>query len=200
MKILKLLLLSLTISSCANICKVNSFEVKTDLSTIKIADSEFTCKKKEDFMKSAKLTTKAIYSEQFLTELKSYMKDSISEGPNKKAWENLNAKDIVMAMRKQINGTHVDTYGGIKGWWLSVFFGNIAFDGTENGPIRYNRIPLRKRTIPQISNTLAHELAHRVGLKHPNSDNNLEIAKKEPPYVIQDIIEKLVKKELSENK
>jgi len=188
------------ISSCASICKIDSFEIKTDSSIIKIADSEFTCNKKEDFIKSAKLTTKAIYSEQFLTELKSYMKDSISEGPHKEAWKNLNANDIVMSMRKQINGTHVETYGGIKGWWLSVFYNNIAFDGTENGPIRYNRIPLRKRTIPQISNTLAHEIAHRVGLKHPNSDNDLKIAKKEPPYVIQDIIERLVKKELEENK
>jgi hypothetical protein len=200
MKILKLLIISLCLSSCASICKIDSFEIKTDSSTIQIADSEFTCKKKEDFIKSAKLTTKAIYSEQFLTELKNYMKDSISEGPHKKAWENLNANNIVMSMRKQINGTHVDTYGGIKGWWLSFFYENIAFDGTENGPIRYNRIPLRKRTIPQISNTLAHEIAHRVGLKHPNSDTNLEIAKKEPPYVIQDIVERIVKKELGENK
>ena len=61
MKILKLLIISLCLSSCASICKIDSFEIKTDSSTIQIADSEFTCKKKEDFIKSAKLTTKAIY-------------------------------------------------------------------------------------------------------------------------------------------
>ncbi len=95
------------------------------------------------------------------------MKDSIGTVEHSKAWENLNASDIVKKMREQLNGTYAETYGGIKGLWLFVFSHNIAFDGTENGPILLNRIPLKIRTPASIANTIAHEVSHRIGLTHP---------------------------------
>lgn len=97
-------------------------------------------------------------------------------------------------MRVQINGTYAETYGGIKGLWLFVFYHNIAYDGTESGPILLNRIPLKKRTSESIANTIAHEVSHRIGLTHPHSDSNLNIAYKEPPYIIGDIIEDIIEK------
>jgi hypothetical protein len=190
---LAILIFGLVLSSCASICHIESFKIKTKSTTVTIEESDFPCKKKDDFITAAKLTTKTLYSDKFVVELSNYMKDSIGEGAHTAAWENLDAKEVVELMRKQINGTYVETYGGIKGLWLSVFYSNIAYDGTENGPIRYNRIPLRKRTASQIANTLAHELAHRIGLKHPHSDDNLKIAQKEPPYVIGDMMERIVK-------
>lgn len=106
------------------------------------------------------------------------------------------AHEIVSSMRKVVNGTFVETYGGPIGWVKFRFWGNIAYDGVASGPILLNRIPLKHRGYPDIANTLAHEISHRAGLSHPSSNKDLSIAEKEPPYVIGDIVEELVLKQV----
>lgn len=193
------ILISLLFSSCATICKVDSFSTIVKEKEITINDSEIPCWKVDDFKKASELTIKAIFSQELEERLSEHIKDSIGVGKHAIAWENLTSSKIVEDMRNQINGTYVTTYGGIKGFFLNKFAGNIAYDGTENGPIRFNRIPLKKRTVPEISNTIGHEVAHRIGLHHPSSKKDLKTARKEPPYVIGDLIEVIVNELLEKN-
>jgi len=185
-------LVLLSVSSCAKICTVPEVSVDVGSKTVSIAESEFPCKKVDSFQVAAEYTIKAIYSPKFEEYVSDHIDNHIGEGPHAKAWEGLKAVDIVQKMREEIDGTSAETYGGIVGWWKFIFYGNIAFDGTENGPIRFNRIPLKKRTSADIANTIGHEVAHRIGLSHPHSDDDLQIAAKEPPYVIGDIVERIV--------
>lgn len=189
----------ITISSCTSLCEVSKITYQLDGTEITFAESRMPCKKVDDFKLAVNLTIKSVYSEKFETLLTNYIKDSLGTGEHTKAWEGVIAKDIVQKMRENINGTSADTYGGVKGLWLHLIYDNIAYDGTENGPILFNRVPLKNRNPPSISNTIAHEISHRIGLKHPHSDSNLKIAYREPPYVIGDIIEEIAKEIQIEN-
>lgn len=194
--ILNFVIANLFFSSCASICKVKPISVTTNGNKIEFAVSKIPCYKSEEYQQAVEQTIKAIFSDDFETQLANYIKDSIGTGEHTKAWENLNSSEIIKKMRDQLNGTYVETYGGVKGVWLNWLYGNIAFDGTENGPILMNRIPLKNRSVASISNTISHEISHRIGLKHPHSNKNLKIAYKEPPYIIGNIIEKIVAQKL----
>jgi hypothetical protein len=188
---------SLLCSSCARICTVQSVGVNVNGQQIAFSSSRVPCKKVNDYEKSVKQAITAIYSDKFETWLTAYMKDSIGNGPQAKAWQNLNAKDVIQRMRVQINGEYIDTYGGIKGLWLSKIYKNDAYDGKTSGPIRLNRIHLKNRSVSSIANTIAHETSHRIGLTHPHSVTNFSIALKEPPYVIGYIIEQIVEQQIN---
>ncbi|SFA43512.1 hypothetical protein SAMN04488511_103370 [Pedobacter suwonensis] len=177
--------------SCAKICIVPPVNTTVGGAVVSFASSKIPCKKVPEYEKAVKLSINAIYSQMFETELENYIKDSIGNGPHENSWKGLVAKDIVDKMRKEINGEYIETYGGAIGWFRYAFYHNIAYDGTANGPILLNRIPLRHRNAASIANTIAHETAHRIGLIHPSSDIDLKIAYKEPPYVIGAIIENI---------
>ncbi len=177
--------------SCAKICIVPPLTTTVNGAVVSFASSKIPCKKVPEYEEAVKLSINTIYSQEFETDLENYIRDSIGNGPHEKAWRGLVAKDIVDKMRKQINGAYVETYGGAIGWFRYTFYHNIAYDGTANGPILLNRFPLKHRNAASIANTIAHETAHRIGLIHPNSNIDLKIAYKEPPYVIGDIIESL---------
>lgn len=198
--ILNLAITALLLTSCATLCKVKPISVTIETDTVQFAESKIPCNKVKDYQLAIEQTIKAIYSDEFKKELDDYIKNNIGDGPHAKAWENVKASEVVKKMREQLNGTYVETYGGIKGLWLNLIFGNIAFDGTEDGPILLNRIPLKNRSASSISNTIAHEVSHRIGLKHPHSSKNLKIAYKEPPYIIGNIIERIVEQKLREAK
>lgn len=192
-KSILLILLSFFITSCASICIVPPIKEKVDNQTITFEESKIPCKKQKDFENAVRMTISAVFSNDFEKRLAEHIENDIGTGKHTDAWKNLTASKIVNDMRLQMNGTYAETYGGIKGLWLNIFYGNIAYDGTESGPIKLNRIPLRKRTSAEISNTIAHEIAHRVGLKHPHSDDDMKIANLEPPYIIGNLIEEIVK-------
>lgn len=190
-------LTTLLISSCATICKVSPTKTNIDGKEITFAESKMPCYKVADFDSAVALTIKAIYSDEFEKQLDSYIKDSVgTTGEHVEAWKNLKASEIVKKMKEQINGTYADTYGGIVGLWKFIFYGNLAYDGTETGPILFNRIPLKKRTPSSMVNTIAHEVSHRVGLTHPHSSvrGKFKVALKEPAYIIGDIVEEIAKK------
>lgn len=182
--------------SCAKICTVQPISTAVNGAVVSFASSKIPCKKVVEYEEAVKLSVNAIYSQKFEIELENYIKDSIGSGQHAKAWKGLVAKEIVDKMRVQVNGEYIETYGGAIGWFRYTFYDNIAYDGTANGPILLNRIPLKHRNAASIANTIAHETAHRIGLIHPNSNIDLKIAYKEPPYVIGDIIENLCSKKL----
>jgi hypothetical protein len=188
--------LLILLNSCAKICSIQKTNINVSDKQISFGPSTFPCKKVDIYESAVKKAITSIYSDEFETKLTEYMKDSIGSGEHTAAWEGLIASEIVAKMRNQINGEFLETYGGIHGWWVNTFSGNLAYDGTMNGPIRINRIPLKHkwRDASSIANTIAHETAHRIGLTHPHSNSNLKIARKEPPYVIGQIIEIIARK------
>jgi hypothetical protein len=185
------------LNSCAKICTIQKTSIDVFDKQISFGPSTFPCKKLDKYESAVKKAITSIYSDEFEIKLTEYIKDSIGSGEHVPAWEGLVASEIVAKMRSQINGEFLETYGGIRGWWVNKFSGNLAYDGTMNGPIRINRIPLKYewRDASSIANTIAHETAHRIGLTHPHSNSNLKIAYKEPPYIIGQIIESIARKQ-----
>jgi len=184
--------ISLLLMSCSRLCTVQAVGSNVEGKQINFLPTEFPCKKLSDYESAVKNTISVVFSKEFEKRLSDHIMSGIGSGEHTKAWENLTAKMIIEKMKLQLNGERISTYGGINGWWLYKIYGNIAFDGEMNGPIRLNRIPLKNRTSASIANTIAHETAHKIGLTHPHSDTNLSIAFKEPPYVIGKMIEKII--------
>lgn len=192
------LLIGFIILSCTSICTIPKTDIDVSEKQVSFGPSTFPCKKVNEYESAVKIAILSIYSDEFEIRLTEYMKDSIGKGEHAKAWEGLTAKEIVKKMQNQINGEFIETYGGICGWLKNKFAGNLAYDGTMNGPIKINRIPLnyKWRDASSIANTIAHETAHRIGLTHPHSKTNLKTAYKEPPYVIGNIIENIAKNKM----
>jgi hypothetical protein len=183
--------------SAQKICTIQKVNVDISGKEISFGPSTFPCKKIDVYKSAIRKAITSIFSDEFENKLSAYIKDSLASGEYIKAWEGITAKDVVIKMRKQINGEFLNTYGGLKGLWVKKFSGNLAYDGTMSGPIRINRIPLKYtwRDASSIANTIAHETAHRIGLTHPHSNRNLEVAYKEPPYVIGEIIEQIAREQ-----
>lgn len=179
-------------SGCASICETNPLSKTVNGTEVYLPPSQIPCNKTTDYDLAASLAVDVIFSEELIEQLDQFMASNLNEGLHIDAWEGHTAKSIVESLRSTIGGTYAETYGGISGLFLFLVYGNIAYDGTLDGPIRLNRWPLKNRTVAQIANTIAHEVAHRAGYTHPNSSSSLEVANFEPPYVIGNIVEKLV--------
>ena len=179
-------------NACTSICNTDPILKNINGSQINLPSSKIPCYKEDDYNLAARLTIEALFSEEFKDQLELFMSTKIESGKHVQAWNGLTVDGIVNAMKSTINGTFATTYGNLNGFIKYKFVGNIAYDGTENGPIRLNRWPLKHRTVPQIANTIAHEVAHRAGYIHPNSSVSLRIADLEPPYVIGNIVEDVV--------
>lgn len=179
--------------SCAKICETDPVTLQvpsTRATTIKT--SEIPCSQKGKFESAARLALKAVHSPEFEKRLKVFAETELDSGKHVPAWKDVDVSTVILDMRSQINGTYATSYGNIVGLWKFLVFGNVAYDGTKNGPIRFNRWALSRRTIPQVANTIAHEVAHRIGLKHPSSGSSMKVADKEPAYVVGNIIEDIV--------
>jgi hypothetical protein len=147
----------------------------------------------EQFNKASQQVIDVLSSTQFQNELMSFIEQHAQEGKYVNSWVGFNASSIQTKIIVEINGMEVETYGGVYGWFYALFFGNKAFDGAKDGPIRLNRFAL-PRPSESIANTIAHEAAHRIGLSHPHSDKRgqLKVAYCEPPYIIGSIVEKIL--------
>lgn len=141
------------------------------------------------FLLAATRTIDVLHSSEFRADLQSFRDAHAADGKHAAAWQNLDPDQTVMALQAALEGQRVATYGGLRGWFLRVLFGNTAYDGSADGPILLNRAALPRST-PLIANTFAHEIAHRIGLRHPHSGRSLAVARCEPPYVIGSLVEK----------
>ena len=134
-------------------------------------------------------TIDVLYSPGFHADLQDFREAHAGDGQHAAAWQDLDPDRTILALQAALDGQRVATYGGVRGWFLRTFFGNTAYDGSAEGPILLNRAAL-PRSPPSIANTFAHEIAHRVGLRHPHSGSSLAVARCEPPYVIGSLVEK----------
>ena len=141
------------------------------------------------FADAGRLAIDGVSSQAFAADLASFMTLHTGGGAHAKAWQGLDPSTIVADLSRGMQGREVTTYGGLRGWFVNAVFGNVAYDGEADGPIRLNRAAL-PRPAASIANTIAHEVAHRTGLKHPHSKRQLAVARCEPPYVIGSLVEK----------
>ena len=141
------------------------------------------------FSLAARQTVDAIHSEEFAEDLENFATRNGAHGDHAVAWAGVDPVATIAALKAGVPGQTVATYGGLRGWFLKTFFGNVAYDGSDDGPILLNRAAL-PRSAPSIANTFAHEIAHRTGLRHPHSNRDLATARCEPPYVIGTLVEK----------
>jgi hypothetical protein len=142
-----------------------------------------------DFTKAGQLAINIIYSDEFQEQLSEYMR-SHPASPEDTVWAGLTPEGITAALRAQLRGINVTTYGGIRGAWLAWRHGNTGLDG---GGVAINRYALDGRRASQIANTIVHEAAHGAGMTHPESDRpgGLPLAFCQPPYVIGTIVERI---------
>lgn len=140
------------------------------------------------FNQAARLAVNGLHSEEFERELAAFIRDHAASGPHSGRWASVEAGPIVARLRQGVKGQDIITYGGLIARMNYRVNGNLAYDGAETGPIKVNREAL-PRPAEEIANTIAHEVAHRIGLKHRRRGRS-EPARCEPPYVIGSLIEK----------
>ena len=141
------------------------------------------------FIRSSKLAIDAIASQEFKDDLARFVRDHTSSGKHSDAWVGIDASSIPDRLLKKTEGMQIATFGGIKGAWFAICCGTRAREGNSVGPILLNRWYL-PRSSESIANTIVHEAAHRIGLTHPHSSSDSDIANCEPPYVIGSLVEK----------
>jgi len=188
---LSVVILVFLFSGCASLTAINGSCGSHPNNNICLGEELIPEGQEELFRKSSNEVIDAIGSKEFRDDLGRFESLFSKEGPHSLAWSNINVETVPNALISEINGLKIETYGGIKGLFYKVFFGNVAFDGSLDGPIRLNRWAL-PRSSASIANTISHEAAHRIGLVHPNSGDDLDIANCEPPYVIGSLVEKMI--------
>ena len=153
------------------------------------------------FNKASQQVIDVLSSAEFNNELKSFIDQHTNKGKHARSWAGFDISSVQEKLISEVNGLEVETYGGIYGGFYALFFGNKAFDGVTDGPIRLNRWAL-PRPSESIANTIAHEAAHRIGYSHPHSSKGgqLMVAYCEPPYVIGSIVEKILLADKFNNK
>jgi hypothetical protein len=183
---------ALLLLACANIVTIKGSCVPppnagTCFGTMDVPDDQT-----EQFRMASVELLDALNSTGFSTDLETFSARFSASGGHAKAWIGVSTEDVVQGLKEQSTQTTLTTYGGpwalLKYW----FAGNLAYDGDADGPIRLNRWGL-PRPSPSLANSMAHELAHRIGLTHPNSGSTFSVALCEPPYVIGSLVEKQIR-------
>lgn len=134
----------------------------------------------------------ALNSDAFKKDLADFSATFSVSGGHAKAWLGVNTVDVIQELQAQAGQATLTTYGGPWPLLMYWFAGNLAYDGDADGPIRLNRWGLPRKS-PSLANSMAHELAHRIGLTHPHSDSDFSVALCEPPYVIGTLVEKQIR-------
>lgn len=179
----------LGISGCASIANVAGACGTNAGSDVCFGAMHVPAEHSAAFVKASGQVIDAVHSAQFLQDLQAFQMQLAGSGKHAPAWEGVHAPDVVAAMKIAMQGMRIDTYGEVQGFVLRLTQGNVAFMGPPDGPIQMNRWALL-RSSESLANTLAHELAHRVGLAHPHGDSNSAVAQCEPPYVVGSLVEK----------
>jgi hypothetical protein len=138
----------------------------------------------------------AFYGQRLEADLNDFIAHHASDAELAGSWSGVKADQIVAGLRREIEGAQVTTFGGVTGAYFSVFYGTIARERVdEDAPIELNRWALGHRTAPQLANTIAHEIAHAIGLRHPHmggpAPKDWAIAPCEPPYLIGSLVERI---------
>jgi hypothetical protein len=145
----------------------------------------------------AALAIDALHSPEFHRQLKLFIESHGADTDIRKEWNGLTAEGVIRGMRAQLHGIKIDTFGGARGFLKLKFYGTRALERPAiESPIGLNRWSLRNTSPESIANTIIHEVAHAIGLKHPHSSGRGKkwtIAQCEPPYVLGSIAERVLR-------
>ena len=108
------------------------------------------------------------------------------------AWEAKTIEETVNDIRVASPTLGIKSKGGISQWGRYKFAGNIADEALNGGPIILNKYALSKGTKSSIAGSIIHEGAHKIGLRHDNYPSFKRLGKCEPPYIINQIIERII--------
>lgn len=193
-RIVLIAILTLVLISCTSITTIDRGACGTgDAGEICLGKQDVPEKQVNLFNKASQEVVDTLNSPQFIEHLSEYIKKHSEHGAHSESWDDFDVTTVQNKLINEVNGLTIETYGGIKGGFLAFFYGNKAFDGTQNGPIKLNRWALPAPSA-SVANTIAHEAAHRIGYSHPHSSQSgkLNIAFCEPPYVIGSIVEQIL--------
>lgn len=148
------------------------------------------------FKRGVQESIEAVFSDKFEPALADFIRLHAGAPSIADSWKGQEASAVSAAERTHYtNAINIVTKGGVSGWLSRKFKGNVAYegvtkaDGTRDIPV--NRYGMPRATPGAIANTIAHEVAHAIGLRHPDSDTNLPRAFCEPPYVIGTIVRQI---------
>jgi hypothetical protein len=184
-------------SGCQRIVDTSPVSFDNGTSTSTIESSRIREDRVEDFELASRYVLMTLNHFEFRRRLFSKYRQ-LGEGPWTEAWDVMSVMVMVDKLKEKVDGLRVDTYTGPKALFMYAVFNNIALDGGKSGPIYMNYFPMRKRTIAEMAGTIAHEVAHRIGLTHPHSGKDRAISLKEPPYVIGDLVTEMVEEQLKQ--
>ena len=148
------------------------------------------------FKRGVQESIEAVFSDRFERALADFIRLHASVSSIADSWKGQEAPAVSASERTHYTSSiNIVTKGGASGWLSRKFAHNVAYegvtktDGTRDIPV--NRYGMRQATPGAIANTIAHEVAHAIGLRHPDSDTNLQRAFCEPPYVIGTIVRQI---------
>lgn len=186
-----LLLAGLGLGGCTTLTTVESVCGQGESATVCTGALRVPAEQAGQFTTAARQAIVALHDQALVARLTEFSHHCAGAGPWAPAWQGVDATDVGARLKAAAQGMRVDTYGGPIALFKYGVFGNLAYDGDESGPIRLNRWGL-PRTPASLANTFTHELAHRIGLRHPSSSKDLGIAGYEPPYVIGTLVEQQI--------
>lgn len=133
-----------------------------------------------------------ISSPEFEHELTAFYVAHGNDGPHRSYWQGFDPKAATAKAKASFDGLHIETVGGLRGWFSATFLGNLAYEGGTRADgsrdVLLNRTRLN-RPAASLIGTYVHEAAHKAGYSHrPNQSAD---QKCEPPYVMGQIAEKL---------
>lgn len=190
MKIIFVLTISYLLYGCTSLTTINPGGCgSSPLDTVCLGETTVPTKQKELFLTSSNQAINVISSQAFKDELANFITLHSKTGKHSAAWLGVDTTSISDSLLQEVQGMKISTFGGIKGLYLKVFYGNQAFEGDGVGPILLNRWSL-PRSSASIANTIVHEAAHRIDLLHPSVEKDSKVADCEPPYLIGSLVEK----------
>lgn len=184
----------LVLASCATLTTVSNVCSEGTEPQVCIGPMEVPKDQAETFRKAANSTISLLHTVQVQSQLDKFIRTQVNQKANAPwhaAWKGLTADKIATDLKSSVDQTALETYGGFCGLMKYWFSHNVATEGVAGGPIRLNRWAL-PRTSASIANTIAHEVSHKAGMRHPSSGRDLGIADCEPPYVVGRIVEQLI--------
>lgn len=188
-RIAVLLVSLLNLVGCTSLSTVPGSCGSAPVSGVCLGAMSIPTKQSDVFSRASTQAIDAVHSEEFVRDLAIFKREFSHQGCHAAAWSNVDVGIVVKSLQGHIGGLEIETYGGPYGFLVHLFKDNVAFDGTDGGPIQLNRWAL-PRSSESIANTIAHEVSHRVGLMHPHSKKDFSTARCEPPYVIGSLVEK----------
>lgn len=186
------LVAGLVMGGCTTLTTIEHVCGQGESATVCTGSLRVPASQQEQFAAAARQAIVALHDQVLMDRLVEFSSQCAGVGPWAPAWNGVDVAGVSARLKAAAQGMRVGTYGGPMALFKYGVFGNLAYDGEESGPIRLNRWGL-PRTPASLANTFTHELAHRIGLRHPSSSRDLGIAGYEPPYVIGTLVEQQIK-------